>query len=154
MATLTDKVSDYLIAQGIARSPRTASALPPVWRQPINGTPAPGEGTGVEVGDPTVLGLVRSGGIPAASNEAEWRYDIVDVWIRARKWTQVETTYAQIRSALIGTFAGQRRGWSMDGFPVIEAREWRALALLEATSTQGFTAQCAVLFETYAADHG
>lgn len=153
MATLADKVADYLIAEGIARSPRTASTLPPVWRQPVNGTRAPGEGNAPEAGDP-VIGLVRSGGIPAASNEAEWRYDIVDVWIRASTWPKVEMLYAQIRSALIGTFAGERRGWDMAGMSVIESREWRALALLEATSTQGYTAQCAVLFETYADDHG
>lgn len=153
MATLTDKVSDYLIAQGIARSPRVAGALPPVWRQPVDGTPAPGEGTGSEVGPTVVLGLVRSGGIPASSNEAEWRYDIVDVWIRSRTWPQAEAIYAQVRTALVGTRAGDRRGWVMDGLPVIESREWRALSLLESNKAQGFTSMASVLFETYAADH-
>lgn len=153
MATLTDKVSDYLIAEGIGRSPRTVGSLPPVWRQPVNGTPAPGEGTGTEIGEPSVIGLVRSGGIPAAADEVEWRFDIVDVWIRSRTWPQTEALYALIRSALVGDRVGERRGWIMAGLPVIQSREWRALAMLESNKAQGYVSQCACLFETYAVDH-
>ena len=83
MATITDHLADYLIAQGIGRSPRTAGALPPIWRQPRLGTPAPGEGTNpTERGTDAVIGLAHTGGLPAARQEKDWRSDVIDVWLR------------------------------------------------------------------------
>lgn len=148
MATLADHLRTYLIAQGLGRDPRTAGAAPPVWRQPADGTPAPGEKTGVEDGPTVVLGLMHSGGIPTPRFERDWRRDIVDIWIRSKTWPQTEQTYALLRSALV-----DKRQWTMGAITVIESQEWRPLGLLQADGQQGYTSQMAVLFETYAADH-
>lgn len=147
MATLTDQVWTYLVAQGIVRDPRVAGVVPPAWRQPVDGVPAPGEGAGVEVGPVAVLGLIRSGGIPSPRFEKEWRRDIIDIWFRTTKWPMSETLYAMVRNALI-----DKRNWQMGSITVIESLEWRPHQLLDADSAQGFTSQSAVLFETYTAD--
>jgi hypothetical protein len=147
MATLTDQVWTYLIAQSIVRDPRVAGPLPPAWRQPVDGVPAPGEGVGVEVGATAVIGLVKSGGIPSPRFEKEWRRDIIDIWFRTSKWPAAETLYAQVRSALI-----DKRNWTMGTIKVIESLEWRPHQLLDTDSAQGFTSHSAVLFETYTAD--
>jgi hypothetical protein len=74
MATLLDHVRSHLIAQGLVRDPRVAGSLPPCWRQPANGTPAPGEGTNpTEIGADAVIGLVHSGGIASLRLESAWR---------------------------------------------------------------------------------
>lgn len=149
MTTLSDNVRNYLIAQGVVRDPRTPGPLPPCWRQPSDGTPAPGEGSNpTEVGPTVVIGLVRSGGMTTPRFESAWRRDIVDIWIRTITWPQTEAFYALAREKLIDKF-----NWQMGTMKVIESREWRALAVLDANSSQGYTAQCAVMFETYASDH-
>jgi hypothetical protein len=43
MPRLLDALKTHLISQGLVRDPRTAGVLPPFWRQPRLGTPAPGE---------------------------------------------------------------------------------------------------------------
>jgi hypothetical protein len=153
MATILDHLRTYLIANGVGRDPRVAGATPPIWRQPAAGTPAPGEGTGTEVGATVVIGLMRTGGIPQSPQEVEWRRDIVDIWIRSRTWPQTESTWNAIRPLLIGTHAQSRQGWTMSGLAVIESQEWRTLSLLDSDPAQGFTSQAAVLFQTYSDDH-
>jgi hypothetical protein len=152
MATILDHLRTYLIANGVGRDPRVAGATPPIWRQPAAGTPAPGEGTGTEVGSTVVIGLMRTGGIPQSPQEVEWRRDIVDIWIRSRTWPQTESTWNAIRPLLIGTHAQSRQGWTMSGLAVIESQEWRTLSL-DSDPAQGFTSQAAVLFQTYSDDH-
>jgi hypothetical protein len=159
MATILDHLRTYLIANGVGRDPRVAGAAPPIWRQPAAGTPAPGEpphsgsSSSVEIGDPAVIGLMRTGGIPQSPQEVEWRRDIVDIWIRSRTWPQTESTWNAIRLLLIGTHAQSRQGWTMSGLAVIESQEWRTLSLLDSDPAQGFTSQAAVLFQTYSDDH-
>jgi hypothetical protein len=155
MPTILDYLDDYLIANGVGRGVRAAGGptVPPIWKQPIEGTPAPGEGTGVEVGDPVVIGLMRTGGIPQSPQEVEWRKDIVDIWIRSRTWPQTEAMWNAIRPLLVGTHAQSRQGWTMAGLAVIESQEWRTLSLLDSSKSQGFTSMGSIVFETYAADH-
>jgi hypothetical protein len=149
MATLTDHVKTQLITAGIGRNPRTAGSLPPVWRQPAAGTPAPGEGANaIEIGPDAVIGLVYSGGIATPRLESAWRRDIVDIWLRTSTWPRTTQLYAQIRAALI-----DRTNWTMGTITVIESQEWRPLQPLENDVAQGYTSQAAVLFQTYAADH-
>lgn len=147
MATLSDRVRAELITQGIVRDPRVAGALPPCWRNPRDGIPAPGEGTGVEIGPTAVVGLIKSGGLTSHRFEKEWRYDIVDIWIRTTTWPIGETIYSQIRDALI-----DKRNWYCGTLHVIESVEWRPHQALD-SDNQGFTSQAAVLFQTYSADH-
>jgi hypothetical protein len=152
MATLADAARTYLIASTLVRDPRTAGSLPPAWRQPADGVPAPGEGTGVEVGSNAVVGLIVSGGISAPRFEPEWRRDILDVWIRVRKWPDAEALYASLRAALIGsTFT--KTNWMMGGMRIIESIEWRPHQMVDSNSAQGFTSQFAVMFQTYTPDH-
>jgi hypothetical protein len=157
MATILDHLRTYLVANGVGRDPRVAGPLPPIWRQPAAGTPAPGESPGsagsVEIGETVVIGLMRTGGIPQSPQEVEWRRDIVDIWIRSRTWPQTESTWNAIRPLLVGTYAQSRQGWSMAGLAVIESQEWRTLSLLDSDPAQGFTSQAAILFETYSDDH-
>lgn len=147
MATISDKLRTYLIAQGVVRDPRVAGALPPCWRQPAEGVPAPGEGTGTEVGPTAVVGLLRSGGLTSPRFEKEWRRDIVDIWLRTSTWPLAESIYADMRSKLI-----DKRNWNMGGIVIIESLEWRPLQLLSSDMNQGFTSQFAVLFECYTQD--
>lgn len=147
MATLTDHVNNYLIAQGIVRDPRVAGALPPCWRMPRDGVRAPGDGKGSEIGPTAVVGLIHSGGIVSKRFEKEWRNDIIEIWLRTTKWPITEALYIQLRAALI-----DKVNWNMDGITVIESLEWRALAHLD-SDNQAFTALCSVMFQTYTADH-
>lgn len=154
MATLVDAARTHLIALGIVRDPRVAGGLPPCWRQPADGVPAPGEGTSgsTEVGTTSVVGLLRSDGIAAPRFEAEFRRDILDVWIRTTKWPETESLYAQLRTAFLGT-QFTKTNWTMGTMKVIESTEWRALGLIDSNTQQGFSSMFAVLFETYAPDH-
>lgn len=153
MATIADSAADYLVALGLVRMPRVAGPLPPVWRQPAGGVPAPGEGNvPVEVGPTAVVGLIRSGGMSTPPMESEWRRDILDIWIRTVTWPQAEALYAPLREAFIGmTF--KKVNWMMGSMRIIESIEWRPLQLLDSDPGQGFTSQFAVLFESYASDH-
>jgi hypothetical protein len=144
---LADRTWQYLIDQGVVRDPRVAGPLPPAWRQPRDGTPAPGEREGTEVGPTAVVGLVRTDGIASPRFEKEWRRDILDVVIRTVTWPQAEALYAQLRVLLI-----DKTNWNMAGMPVIESLEWRALGLID-SDAQGYTSLFAVLFETYSVDH-
>lgn len=149
MATLSDNVWSYLIAQGIVRDPRVAGVLPPAWRQPANGVPAPGEGeNATEVGATAVLGIVRTDGIASARFEKEWRFDVIDFVVRTQKYPQAEALYRQLREALI-----DKTNWQMNTITVIESQEWRSLAEVDSDEQQGYTCVCAVLFETYTNQH-
>lgn len=148
MATLTDKVWTHLIAQGIVRDPRVAGALPPAFRQPADGTPAPGEGSGTEIGPTAVIGIYHDLGIAASFLQKAWRRDMVDIIYRTQKWPTTETLYALVRDAL-----ADKMGTTMAGMRVIQSVEWVALTRIDSSLTQGFTSRSSVLFETYAEDH-
>lgn len=155
MATLLDSMRDYLVAQGVGRMPRVAGALPPIWLQPAGGTPAPGDKSGVEVGEPVVLGLIQTIEVPPAPEDVEWREDIVDIWIRSRTWPQTVSAWATMRPLLIGSFANQRMNWTMGDFTVMRSRAWNGLALLDSEPgpPSVFTSRASVLLQTYSAAH-
>lgn len=148
MATLTDKVWTHLITQGVVRDPRVAGALPPAFRQPADGTPAPGEGLGAEIGPTAVIGIYRDLGIAAAFLEGQWRRDMIDIIYRTQKWPTTEALYAQVRTQLV-----DKMNFVMAGMRVIQSVEWVALTRIDSSTAQGFTSRSSVLFETYAADH-
>ena len=148
MATITDHLYEHLVSNGIGRSPRTAGALPPIWRQPRLGTPAPGEGTNAtERGTDAVIGLAHTGGLPAARQEKDWRSDVIDVWLRTTTWPKAEQLYAQIRAVTL-----DRSNVALGGITVMIIEEWRPLQLLD-SDEQSFTAQHALLIQTKASDH-
>lgn len=147
MATLVDRVQAYLIQQGVGRDPRVAGPLPPVWRQPASGTPAPGEGNGVEIGPTIVIGIISGTPFPRRRFEKDWRRDTIDIWYRTTTWPLSCSTYATVAGLLL-----DKVNWTMAGLKIIESQEWRGHQLLESNTGQGFTALSSVTFETYSQD--
>jgi hypothetical protein len=150
-STLCDHVFQYLITQGIARDPRVAGSVPPAFRSPADGVPAPGEGLGTELGPTAVIGLNADISIPALFVESEWRKDIVDIVYRTLKRPDADTLYAQVRLALIGP--PFKMNWLMAGMRIIQSVEWQGMQLIDSSRAQGYTMKSAVLFQSYAADH-
>jgi hypothetical protein len=148
MATITDRVWQHLINQAIVRDPRVAGVLPPAFRQPADGVPAPGEGTGTELGSTAVVGISHTLGLPAPFFQSAWRRDIVDIVYRTTKWPDTERLYALVRDALV-----DKMGVTMAGLRIIQSVEWTALQQMDSSVAQGFTSSSAVLFETYKEDH-
>ena len=143
---LLDALKAHLISQGIVRDPRTAGSLPPFWRQPRDGVPAPGEvpsnGTATEAGDPVAAAFI-SGGFPVGRFESAWRRPTVEIRIRASKAPAGEDLGEQIIAAVI-----DRTNWTMGGRQIIEAQMWRPLAPV-GSDAQGFDYLLAVAFEIY-----
>jgi hypothetical protein len=154
-STLADHVFQYLIAQGIVRDPRVAGPLPPAFRSPADGVPAPAEGFGTEIGPTAVVGIQTDLSIAAPFNEGAWRRDIVDIVYRTLKRPDADALYAQVRTVLVAPLVGTtlKMNWLMDGLRVIQSVEWQGLQRIDSSRAQGFTMKSAVLFETYAADH-
>ena len=144
--TLLDHYRAHLINQGIVRDPGVAGALPPAWRHPRDGTPAPGEGTGTQIGPTAVVGLMHAGGIPTPRFESERRRDIVDVVIRTTTAPAAVGLAAEIRRVTI-----DRWNWAMGGITVVESLEFRPLQPL-LPQTQFYTFIWGALFEYYAED--
>jgi hypothetical protein len=146
MPTLLDHLRDHLISESIVRSPRTAGAAPPLWLEPREGIPAPGEGSGSEVGADAVLGAYFTGGIASQPWESFIREDTIDLWLRTRTAPIAFTLWQQLREELI-----DKRNWNMAGLTIIESREWRPLQPLY-RDAQAFTFVASIVFERYAAD--
>jgi hypothetical protein len=151
MASLPDRVFQDLINKAIVRDPRVAGALPPAFRDPADGVPAPGEGAGTEIGPTAVVGIQSGVGIPAPFMEEQWRSDTIDITIRTLKSPDAKVLYAKIREALIGP--PFRMGGTLAGMRIIQAREWNGLALLDSSRAQGFMYRFSVYYETYSEDH-
>ena len=142
---LIDACRDYLIAQGIVRDPRVAGAAPPCWRSPRNGVPAPGDGTGTEIGATVVVGLFPSTGIAREPYDASvLRTDGLDVRIRATTAPAAIALDDSIRAALM-----DKRGWTMGGLQVVESRLERPLQLI-VSDNQGYDFIAGYLIERHA----
>ena len=131
---LIQALRDHLIAQGIVRDPRTAGPLPPCWRSPRKGVPAPSEGTGTEIGPDSVVGLMPAPGVAEPRHDATYlRTDGVDIVIRSRTAPQAVALDDQIRTALT-----DKRGWTMGGLTIIESNLYRPQSLIT-SDDQAFT---------------
>lgn len=137
MADLLGNLRDYLVAQGVARKPSVAGAAPPMWLEPEQGVPAPGEpypgGSATQTGATVVLGAFRTGGFPVGAFESPWRLPTVDLRIRASSALLVTSTEAAITPLII-----DKREWMMGALLVVESEMWRPLQPLEITP-QAFT---------------
>jgi hypothetical protein len=144
---LLDALKTHLISQGLVRDPRTAGVLPPFWRQPRLGTPAPGEtpsgGSSVEAGDPVAAAFI-SGGFPIGRFESAWRRPTVEVRVRASKAPTAEDLCESIIAATI-----DRTNWTMGNRLIIESQMWRPLTPA-GSDEQGFDYLFAIAFEIYA----
>jgi hypothetical protein len=124
-STLLNELRAYLIAQGIGRDPRVAGSLPPIWRQPRDGVPAPGQGSGAEVGATAVVGLFVNGGYPSAPMEGFLERRSVDIRLR--------TSHAQIGEQIgvaLAVALDDRRYYLAGALRVHESLMERPLQLL------------------------
>lgn len=134
MATdLLNPLRDYLIAQNIVRKPSVAPPggdpnRPPLWVEPRNGVPAPGESIGgppVETGPLVVVGIFESTGIAPDRHEGFIRDQHVDFRLRSK------TAVAALEpKELIRRHLNDRRSWEMAGLHVEESlmfRDWQRL---------------------------
>jgi hypothetical protein len=134
-STLLNDLRTYLVAQGVARVPRTAGSAPPLWLEPRNGVPAPGEGqNSTERGADAVLGvyLNPAGGIPARPFESSMRADVIELRYRTSKASVAADLEQQVRAALI-----DKRDLIFGSQRVIDIEEWRALTRI-GSDDQGF----------------
>lgn len=130
MANLLDHVNDYLVAQNLVRDPRIAGPKPPLWVEPRNGTPAPGEspkGNATEVGADIVVGAFNAPGVSLGRHNSHRRIEAVDFDIRVRKAPLVDDFYKSLRAAL-----HDKRGWTMAGLWLSESLAYRELQRLGA----------------------
>lgn len=143
MATLLEHFRDHLVSAGVVRIPRVAGTVPPLWLEPRDGAPAPGDKTGTEDSS-TVLSAFLTGGLASRPYESFMRTDIVDVWVRATQAPAVFDLETGLRAAII-----DKRAWDMAGLTVIESLQWRPLQRL-GSDAQGFTFVCAFTFQIFA----
>lgn len=165
--TLLDQLVDHLRARGLARLPGEAGPgprpwLPPFWRAPAEGVPAPGERTGSsgkETDDGLVIAGRVSGGIAPDAGEGYARRRTVDIDFRSKRNDTIEeweTAYIRELAPPIGDPAldgsgipGLRIDWQMAGVRVIESRLWGEVRDLGSSEAQGYHHRIVVLFETY-----
>lgn len=139
---LLTALRDHLITAGVVRDPTISGALPPFWREPKLGTPAPGEGNNpTEIGTDLVIGAFLTGGFPPRPYEAMIRKPIVDLRFRGRTVPVIENTALKIEAAVI-----DQRDFDMAGLHVIECLEWRPLQRL-GSDEQGYEFVLALAFE-------
>lgn len=132
-AYLLESLRNYLISEGVVRKPSVAGSDPPMWLEPRNGVPAPGEGqNATERGTTAVLGAFVSGGIPPGDYDTFQRTDAVDIRLRTSNPMVAQDLEAEIRDALLDSqgLGYGKRNWSMDGMHIIETRMFRDLQRL------------------------
>lgn len=158
--TLLDYLMAHLIERGLARSPAAAGGAPPFWRQPADGTPAPGSRTGTAADAGVVLAAYSTGGIPPDPGGGYSRRRTVDIDVRAKQRAVLEEWTAALIAELAPPIAdpaldgsgipGLRIDWQMNGLRVIESRLWTEAQELEASAGEGYHQRFTVLFEVYA----
>lgn len=146
MATLLNHFRAHLVSEGLVRDPAVAGVLPPAWLHPRTGVPAPGEGTGTQVGTTAVVGLMEAGGIPAAPHESEWRSDVIDVVFRTTTAPAARALEKEIRRVTV-----DRWNWTMGSITVMQSSEFRPFQPL-LPQTQHYTFIWGVLFQYRAED--
>ena len=144
MADLLSELRAHLITEGIVRDPATPGAQPPMWLQPRDGVPAPGEGpTTTAIGQTAVLGAFRTGGIPRGAYASWGRLLTVDITFRTTTAPAAVALDEQIRAVLV-----DRRDWMMGALHVIECLPWREFQPV-GSDRQSFDALASYVFEVY-----
>jgi hypothetical protein len=145
VSELLHALRDELVTATLVRKPTVAGVAPPLWLEPRDGVPAPGEGDNpTAVGATLVLGAFHTGGIARQPYAKILRRDIVDLHLRALSAPDIFTAEAAITDRLI-----DRRNWLMGDLLIIESEQWRPLQPLD-RDEHGFTFVVAYWFETYA----
>lgn len=142
---LLKHLRDYLIANGVGRDPRVAGAEPPIWLNPRDGAPAPGEKNGVENDAAAMISLFNTGGVVAPPYEQSvWRYETVDIWLRTITAPRANDLDWEIEPLLVDK-------WNIDigTLAVIEVKKWRALQTLGFDEASGWTGNVSYIFQLY-----
>lgn len=145
-AELLPHLRDYLIGLDLVRKPGTPGALHPLWLDPRDGVPAPGDGNPTERDADVVYGAFQVMGIPKPPYEQRvLRTDAVDIWVRSRT---APLAY-QAADPIIEALADQRQ-FDLAGLSIIECLLFRPLQKL-GSDENGFTHTMQFTFERYAA---
>jgi hypothetical protein len=143
MAYLLSALRSHLVAENIVRVPAVSGVKPPMWLEPRNGAPAPGEGDSpTEIGHDAVLSAFVTGGIPARPREVELRKDVVDIWIRVAAANLAFDIEEQLRAAIV-----DRVDWTMGGLHIGESLQWRSPLQRLESGPQGWTFVSSYIFE-------
>lgn len=133
-----------LTAAGLARRPGVAGSAPPLWMEPSDGAPAPGEKAGVENDAGTVLTVFAPDEVLGGGN---WQQQHeIDVWVRTKGNGAVTRAYdveQAIRDRIIGADEFRIDFDLAPGTPqamrIIEARVYAGLRRLGSDPEQGYT---------------
>lgn len=143
--TLLQYVRDHLIANNVVRKPSVGGAKPPLWLQPRDGVPAPGEKAAPEDDDAIVIGAFLTQGIAREPYTASaLRTDGIDFRFRVARADLVDAVDDAIRAVL-----NDQRNYSLAGLPVVESMLFRPLAFL-GSDENGFDFVSEYHFERYA----
>ena len=116
----------------------------PIFIEPREGPPAPGELKGDENNEKAVLSLIYTGGIPTGVLEKFHRKETFDFWVRSRSAQLAKQVDDRLRLLL-----HDQRDWSMDGLQVIESLSWRPMQPV-GSGPQGYSYTLSYIFELYA----
>lgn len=147
MARLLNALRDELVTAGIVRYPETGGGLPPFWREPKLGTPAPGEGNAdAEVGQDAVVGAYLIGGLAPGPFESYRRDPFVELRFRTRLGYMAEELELQITGQLI-----DRRDFMLGGATGVHVLECQQILALQrlGSDEQGFEHLTQYQFELY-----
>lgn len=152
-ATLLPFLRSYLRNADIARAPSDASdlSIPPMWIDPRNGVPYPGQTEGLDApGEEShpdvVLGLYPATGIPSKPFEGFYRQDAVTIVIRGRMSPDVRSTFEAIKPLL-----HDQRNYSLNGLQVNQSMMTRDLQRIS-SDANGFVYNCEFLFDLWDQD--
>lgn len=147
------QLRNFLIAEGLVRSPDVAGDEPPIWRHPDNGPVGPGDAaeqqkpaTAHDAG--LVVSLLWAPGVPPLAGEEERRHDSVDIYFRGTAVQPIIDLENEIRKRLLGDppDPGGRADWVMDGRYVIQSAQSSPMQPLGATDGV-FTFRVQYLFD-------
>jgi hypothetical protein len=135
----------HLVDQGLVR--KASVAVPgkrPVFVEPADGAPAPGEREGVENDDVTMISLFVGGDIAGAAFEGFIAKSTIDVRYRTHDAQEVLDLAAAVRLAIVDQW-----DWLMGGLRVIESREWAGVQRVGSSAAQGYDFVHKFYFEYY-----
>jgi hypothetical protein len=155
-SNLLGAITSELAQANIAREPNIAGPAPPIWREPPEGAPGPGDMTGVTNDPLTVLSLFYSGGVVPPPGSHWERQTTVDLWIRtkgagpARRAMDLEHA---IRKQMLPLNESYRTdyflGHGAEQMHVVECRLWRDIQRLGSSREQGYTFIVSYWFQLY-----
>lgn len=99
-----------------------AGELLPIFLEPRDGAPAPGQRTGSEDNSSCVVSVFYTGGFPTRAFEKFHRKETYDFWVRASSPQLAKRVDERLYQLL-----HDKRGWDMDGLQVIESMQWRPM---------------------------